>query len=81
MYTIEYTNKLFAEIDKSFKGKVSYNYDLQNNRLKIGFYSKLTAENANKLILIINVFDKLQFERMEVSANKEITFVYSLKIL
>lgn len=81
MYTIEYTNNLFAEIDKSFKGKVSYNYDLQNNRLKIGFYSKLTAENANKLILIINVFDKLQFERMEVSANKEITFVYSLKIL
>ena len=81
MSTIDYTNNLFKEIDKRFDGKVSYNFDVQNNRLKIGFYSKLTAENANKLLFIVNIFDRLHFECMEVSANNEITFVYSLKIL
>ena len=79
MSTIDYTNNLFKEIDKRLNGKVSYDFDAQNNRLKIGFYSKLTVENADKLIYITNVFDKLHFERMEVSANNEIVFIYSLK--
>lgn len=79
MSTIDYTNNLFKEIDKRFNGKVSYNFDVQNNRLSIGFYGKLTTKNADKLIYITNVFDKLQFERMEVSANNELTFIYSLK--
>lgn len=79
MSTIDYTNNLFKEIDKRLAGKVSYNFDVQNNRLSIGFYSKLTVKNADKLIYITNVFDKLHFERMEISANNEIMFIYSLK--
>lgn len=79
MSTIDYTNNLFKEIDKRFNGKVSYSYNENTNRVKIGFINKLTADTATKLILITNGFERLTYNGFTVTENNEIVFTYSLK--
>lgn len=79
MSTIDYINNLFNEIEKRFNGKVSYSYNENTNRVKIGFHNKLTADTATKLILITNGFERLAYNGFTVTENNEIVFTYSLK--